>query len=140
VAEIRGLVRAAYAKWIPAIDREPLPMRADYERAVCDHRIDLLYLGEQLAALIETMPGSDHYFIENVAVAPDFQGRGLGRRLLAHAEEIAVAAGFREIRLLTNAAFRSNVTLYQSLGYRIDREEPFMGGITVFMSKPLRST
>lgn len=26
---IRDIVRAAYAKWVPVIGREPLPMRAD---------------------------------------------------------------------------------------------------------------
>jgi tRNA-binding protein len=29
--------------------------------------------------------------------------------------------------------------LYLGLGYRVDREEPFMGGTTVYMSKPLGS-
>jgi hypothetical protein len=43
-AAIRNIVRAAYAKWVPALGREPLPMQADYERAVREHQIDLLYI------------------------------------------------------------------------------------------------
>ena len=27
---IRSLTRAAYAKWVPVIGREPMPMQADY--------------------------------------------------------------------------------------------------------------
>ncbi len=38
---VRDLTRAAYAKWIPLIGREPKPMTANYERAVVDHIIDL---------------------------------------------------------------------------------------------------
>jgi GNAT superfamily N-acetyltransferase len=138
---VRRLVREAYARWIPVLGREPLPMRADYERAVVEHEIDLLHEEGRLAGLVQTVarpdPAPDHLFVENVAVAPRMQGRGLGRRLLAHAEEKARAAGFTELRLLTNGAFESNVRLYLSAGFRIDRTEPFMGGTTVFMSKAL---
>jgi ribosomal protein S18 acetylase RimI-like enzyme len=125
---IRDLVRAAYAKWVPMIGREPMPMKADYERAVREHRIDILDRGGEMVGLIETMLHGDHLWIENVAVAPASQGRGLGRRLLAHAESEAAAAGRAELRLLTNAAFEANVALYAALGYRVDRREPFRDG------------
>jgi GNAT superfamily N-acetyltransferase len=137
---IRDIVRAAYAKWVPIIGREPLPMRADYDHALRHHAIDLLQRDSDVLALIETIPNPDHLFIENLAVAPPHQGQGLGRHLLAHAEQKARTAGLPEIRLLTNAAFAANVHLYQRGGYRIDRQEPFMGGTTVYMSKKLPSS
>lgn len=132
---IRNLVRAAYAKWVPVIGREPLPMQANYDRALREHWIDLLCLDGRLLGLIETLLHPDHLWIENVAVDPAEQGSGLGRRLLAHAEVTAAAAGRAELRLLTNAAFAANVALYERVGYRIDRQEPFQGGTTVYMSK-----
>lgn len=134
---IRVLTRDAYAKWVPVIGREPLPMRADYAAAVRKHRIDLLRLDGRLVALIEMVPQPDHLLIENVAVAPGFQGKGFGRRLLAHAEQVAASLGHDEIRLYTNQSFAGNLRLYQALGYRIDREEAFMDGFTVHMSKHL---
>ncbi|MGE0153909.1 MAG: GNAT family N-acetyltransferase [Reyranellaceae bacterium] len=137
-AAIRALTRAAYARWVPLIGREPLPMTADYEAAVRQHRFDLLQVEGELAGLIETVTQPDHLWIENVAVAPDHQGKGLGRHLLAHAEELARAAGLGELRLLTNAAFAANIVLYRHLGYVIERTEPFRdGGTTVYMSKRL---
>jgi GNAT superfamily N-acetyltransferase len=137
VGMIRDIVCAAYAKWIPLIGREPLPMKADYERAVREHQIDILSVGGRMLALIETMLRSDHLWIENVAVSPDSQGKGLGRQLLAHAERRAAEAGLTELRLQTNAAFEANVALYERVGYRVDRREPFMGGTTIHMSKTL---
>lgn len=134
---IRALTRLAYAKWVPIAGREPLPMRADYEAAIRDHRIDLLYREGDLAALIETIAETDHLLIENVAVSPAFQGQGLGRTLLAHAELLAAASGYAEVRLYTNKLFAANITLYQRLGYRIDREESLNGGTAVHMSKRL---
>lgn len=112
-------------------------MSADYERAVREHRIDLLYASDVLAALIETIAQADHLLIQNVAVAPPFQGRGFGRQLLAHAEQLAASLGYRETRLYTNKLFAANLVLYGRLGYRVDREEEFKGGIAVHMSKRL---
>jgi len=137
-AAVRALVRAAYAKWVPLIGREPKPMGADYDAAVARHRIDLAYLGGELAALIETIPGIDHLLVENVAVAPAFQGRGLGRFLMAHAERLAAEQGQAEMRLYTNQRFAENIRLYLALGYRIDREEQSALGVTTYMSKSLR--
>lgn len=137
-AAVRALVRAAYAKWVPLIGREPKPMGADYEKAVVAHRVDLAHLDGTLAALIETIDGADHLLVENVAVAPDFQGRGLGRLLMAHAERLAAAQGHAEMRLYTNQRFAENIQLYLALGYRIDREEESALGVTVYMSKSLR--
>jgi GNAT superfamily N-acetyltransferase len=132
---IRRLTRDAYAKWVPVIGREPKPMTADYGEALRHHRIDLLQVDGKLAGLIETIPEADHLLIENVAVLPAYQGRGLGRRLMAHAEDLAAAHGHAEIRLYTNKLFAENVQLYGKLGYRVDREEAFSGGVVVHMSK-----
>ncbi len=114
-------------------------MTADYAEAVNKHRIDLLYLDGTLAALIEMIPETDHLLIENVAVSPAFQGRGLGRKLMAHAEQVAASLGHAETKLYTNKLFDENVRFYHKLGYGIDREEEFKGGIAVHMSKAIRA-
>ncbi len=137
VPAITALTRAAYTKWVPVIGREPTPMAANYADAVREHRFDLIECDGQLAALLETIPAEDHLLIENVAVSPPHQGRGLGRSLMAHAEELAMALGYREIRLYTNKLFTSNVQLYTGLGYRVEREEAFRGGTILHMSKPV---
>jgi hypothetical protein len=49
---IRDLTRRAYAKWVPLLGREPMPMTADYDVAVRQHRFDLLVSHDSLAALI----------------------------------------------------------------------------------------
>ncbi|MDO8911319.1 MAG: GNAT family N-acetyltransferase [Phenylobacterium sp.] len=134
---IRDLTRAAYAKWVAVIGREPKPMGADYEAAVRAHRFDLLHAGSELAALIETVDAGDHLLIENVAVSPAHQGRGLGRLLLAHAAEIAVGLGYDRVALYTNQRFEANVALYLRVGYGVDREEPIGDGVVVHMSKAL---
>ena len=131
------MTRAAYAKWVPIIGREPKPMGADYEAAVRAHRFDLLHREGKLAALVETIVEPDHLLIENLAVLPACQGLGLGRRLMAHVERLAALLGFAEVRLYTNKLFAENVAFYEKLGYRVYREEEFRGGIAVHMSKAI---
>lgn len=140
-ASVRDLSRAAYAKWVPLIGREPRPMTADYDAAVRDHVVDMLYLNQELTALIEMRPEPDHLLIVNVAVSPACQGRGYGRALLAHAEEFTRSLGLQEVRLYTNERFAANVKLYERVGYQVDRLEttPHLG-VAVHMSKRLSST
>ncbi|CAN5841508.1 GNAT family N-acetyltransferase [soil metagenome] len=134
---IRDLTRAAYAKWVPLIGREPKPMSADYEAAVRQHRFDLLYVADELAALIETIDQGHQLLVENVAVSPQHQGQGLGTRLMAQAEAVARGLGHGRIWLYTNQRFEENIRLYSRLGYRIDSQEPIGDAVRVNMSKAL---
>ncbi|TIV09085.1 MAG: GNAT family N-acetyltransferase, partial [Mesorhizobium sp.] len=109
----------------------------DYDKAVAEHPFDLAIEDKRIVGLIETLAHDDHLWIENICVAPEAQGKGIGRLLLQRAEGKAREAGRHELRLLTNGAFKANVSLYKRQGYSIDREEPFMNGTTVFMSKRL---
>lgn len=136
-AAVTALTRAAYARWVDVIGREPLPMVADHEAAIRDHRVDLLEREGDLVALVETILRAEDLLIENVAVAPRFQKQGHGRRMIDHAEQLARTAGLPCVRLYTNARFAANLALYASLGYRVEREEQWTGGVVVHMVKPL---
>ena len=132
---IPNFTRAAYAKWIPLIGREPLPMAADYETAITQHRFDLLYKSHILAALIETIVKADHLHIHNLCVSPDFQRLGLGSQLLNYAQDLAVEEKQDRLRLDTNKHFTGNVDLYLRHGFKIDWEKPIDGGVHVHMVK-----
>jgi pimeloyl-ACP methyl ester carboxylesterase len=134
---IRALTIAAYAPWVAVIGREPLPMTADYQLAVRQHRFDLAFDGERLTGLIETRVDPGALMVVNVAIAPGAQSRGLGRRLLTHAEALAREAGLTTLRLYTNGKMARNIGIYRRLGYRVEREERGERGVTVHMAKAL---
>ncbi len=136
-ALVRTISRAAYAKWVPLIGREPWPMTADYDEALRNHIIDLLHIEGYVIALVEMIPAADHLLVENVAVLPEHQGQGHGKRLMAHAEAVATALGHRLVRLYTNQRFAENIALYQRLGYEIERQEAVPAGVVVHMRKSL---
>ena len=60
----------------------------------------------------------DH--VDRVYVAPEQQGRGLGRRVMAVLEQRARQAGVRTIRLAASIPAR---VFYERLGYRLVSEE-----------------
>jgi GNAT superfamily N-acetyltransferase len=133
---VREITRAAYAKWIPVIGREPKPMTANYEQAVADHVIDLFEEGGRPIALIEVIPRPSHLLIENVAVLPDRHGKGIGGLLLKRADAIARSLGLSELRLYTNALFSANISFYTHLGFEEFLREPHpAGGEVVHMKK-----
>jgi len=134
---VRDLTRAAYAKWVPVVGTEPRPMTADYDHAVRTHVIDLVFRDGEPIALIEMIPAEDHLMIQNIAILPAHQGQGLGRSLLSHAEQTAVALGVKELRLYTNQRMITNIVLYERTGYRRTGEEHGAFGTAVHMSKRL---
>jgi N-acetylglutamate synthase-like GNAT family acetyltransferase len=135
---IRYLTREVYAKWIPVIGREPMPMQADYDKAVLEHWIDLAEVDGSLIGLIEMIRCRDHMFIENLAVAETMQGKGVATRLLQHAEKLTHQCGLTEVQLATNQAFADNLNFYKKRGYEAYETKAFhLGGIGVRFRKPV---
>lgn len=119
---LTALARAAYAHYVPRIGREPAPMTADYARLVAAREVWVAGT-DRLVGLLVLEVGADHVFIQNIAVHPDAQGRGVGGALLAHAEARARRARLPEIRLYTNVAMTENRAWYGRHGYREVGEE-----------------
>jgi ribosomal protein S18 acetylase RimI-like enzyme len=136
-AAIAALTREAYAKWVDVIGREPLPMQVDYTEALQRHRFDLLFVGDALAGLIETVADGEFLLIENLAVRPLWQNRGYGGELLRWAESYADQTGLRGLRLYTNQRFTQNIRFYERFGFVTEREAPHGGGVIVYMRKML---
>lgn len=134
---IRALVRRAYAKWIISVGIEPKPMRADYVRALAEHEIWAIDGMRGCIALIELKAEPDHLLIVNVAVDPDHQGHGLGRRLLDFAEQEAQRQGLLELRLYTNIRMSENRALYAARGYRETHQEQRGEYLIVHMAKAI---
>lgn len=55
-------------------------------------------------------------------VDPACRRRGIGQLLMAHLEQAAWEAGWREVELETHAGWKATVAFYQSIGYAPDRD------------------
>lgn len=134
---VEEIVRAAYEPWVEVIGMRPPPMDADYATLIADGRVHVTG-SAAVEGLIVLVPEDGVVLVENVAVHPRLHGRGIGRRLLAFAEERARASGARALRLYTNARMTRNISLYRSLGYgETGRRTLPAGGQVVHMRKEL---
>lgn len=86
-------------------------MKADHAAFIKENRVDLLFYSGDLAAPVETIQRKEDILIENVAVDPRFQKRGYGRKMVSHAEQLAVQACLDVVRLYTNSLFELNICL-----------------------------
>jgi len=76
-------------------------------------------------------PTGEDWFIGRLCVALDLQGRGLGRRLLEHAESTA-PDGIRTFTLNTGARSTDNLRMYRKAGYRlVDAPSTVPGAVTL---------
>ena len=136
-AAVRRLVHRSYAHYEPLLGRTPMPMLTEYDAAIADHEVWVLEAADgTCAAVLELIDRPGHLWIDNVAVDPDWQGRGLGRRLLAFADAEARRRDLPELGLLTNERYTANIAMYERYGYRETHREPHLGSDLVHFRKP----
>jgi len=114
-------------------------MLDDYSKRIANGQVWVLGRPDRITGVLvlEEMP--DGFLLDNIAVAPDQQGKGHGRILLEFAEARAVHLGHREIRLYTNALMTENIALYRRIGYVETARVTEKGFDRVYMTKRLES-
>ncbi len=136
-AAVAACAKAAYEIYLPRMDRPPAPMLADYGAAIAAGEVHILDLAGRAAGFLVMRAGTGHLFIENVAVHPDFQGRGFGRRLMALAETCARARRLPLLRLYTNVVMTENLPFYRALGFVETERLREEGYDRIYMEKQL---
>jgi len=134
---LNALAQAAYAIYVPVIGREPQPMATDWQTLFASQEIWIVDGPSGPIASLALKVEPDHVVVWSVAVLPEHQHKGLGRRLLGFAETHSRSLRRPEIRLFTNAKVVRNIALYRSLGYVETRREGLLDRVIVHMSKRL---
>lgn len=92
-------------------------------------------IGPRLVGAIRTREQDGLLLIGRIVIAPDVQGSGVGRMLLAAAEEHSGAA---EAELFTGSLSEANIRLYERCGYeKTELVDQGDGTSQVFMRKRL---
>jgi ribosomal protein S18 acetylase RimI-like enzyme len=117
VVLIGAIARAAYFKYLPRIGREPAPMVADFAAEIAADRVVVIGTAGAVDGYMIAWPENDSYFIDNIAVDPLQQGKGLGRQLMDHAVDEAKRHHLSAIRLYTNEAMTENLSMYARMGF-----------------------
>ena len=86
-----------------------------------------------MGALRKTGPGRAE--VKRMRVAPDFQGRGFGKEMLAALERRAAELGYTTLHLDTAVQQRVARNLYETNGYREVRRGEMGGFLCIFYEK-----
>jgi GNAT superfamily N-acetyltransferase len=117
VAKVTALVNAAYGHYIERIGVVPGPMTDDYAEVIKNYQVTVAESHGTIAGVIVLTTNDEGFLIANVAVAPSYRGKGLGKALLEFAESEARRAGFDSIYLYTHEKMTENIMLYSRIGY-----------------------
>jgi GNAT superfamily N-acetyltransferase len=126
------IVRDAYGMYVERIGKPPGPMLDDYGALIADGVVSVLEDSDGTL-----LPKPDHLLLDNIAVRPGRQGRGLGRQLIAFAEAETRRLGHAELRLYTHQKMTENIALYARLGFVETGRGREAGYDRVFMTKRL---
>jgi ribosomal protein S18 acetylase RimI-like enzyme len=112
-----ALVNAAYSKWIPITGTTPMPMLTDYAPLIAQNYVHTLREGATLVGVLVIWQEDDALYIDNIAVHPNHQRRGIGDILLNFAEQKAREMNLTTMSLMTNEKMESNQAYYRKHGY-----------------------
>ena len=131
-------VNAAYQHYMERMHIPPGPMTEDYEKVIRERRVTVAQCGGSIVGVLVLAITEGGFLLENVAVDPTLQGKGLGRTLLELAQAEALREGFQSIYLYTHEKMTENQALYAKIGYVEFDRQIVDGRARVYMRKPLR--
>lgn len=137
LAAVQEIVRAAYTHYVARIGGKPGPMLDNYAALIDEGRVHVGNCDGIVRGILVLIPKDDAMLLDNIAVAPEAQGFGLGRLMLEFAERVAIDAGYSAIKLYTNEAMTDNIALYTRIGYAATHRIEEKGLRRVYMRKPL---
>ncbi|RWE38197.1 MAG: GNAT family N-acetyltransferase [Mesorhizobium sp.] len=74
--------------------------------------------GDRIIGCVFALERPDGFYVGKLAVAPDRQGHGIGRRLMQAVEDLARSRGKADIELETRIELTANHAAFARLGFR----------------------
>lgn len=118
--ELLDLIRTSFAYMDGIIEPPSSAYRLtpDLLERKAQDEIALAAIGEdRLLACVFLQPEAECLYVGKLAVAPDAQGSGLGRRLLSLAEDVARELALPALRLETRIELAGNHAAFGRLGF-----------------------
>jgi GNAT superfamily N-acetyltransferase len=136
---VEKIIQEAYSPYIAIIGKRPAPMLDDYVALIEGGNVHVAIIADRIEGLIVLDFSHDQALIENLAIAPASQGKGLGKMLVAFAEHLALERGYEHLKLYTNALMHANIAIYTHLGFEHTHRATEDGFDRIYMQKKLEA-
>ncbi len=136
-AAVRDVVLLAYERYIAVIGTQPGPMLDDYNARIAAGQAWVLEDANTIVGVLVLEDGPDCFLLDNIAIRPDQQGSGYGRKLMDFAEAQATGRGWRAVTLYTNSLMTENIAIYTKRGYIQQGRRTEKGFDRIYMVKSL---
>jgi GNAT superfamily N-acetyltransferase len=137
-ASVEACVRAAYTPYIEQIGVSPAPLHDDYGKLIADGCVWLAVTpSAEVVGVMVMFVASDHILLDNYAVLPAWQDRGISKEFTALAKREARQRGIRTLRLYTNAKMSKNLEIYRRRGWVEVERRVEAGYDRVYMERQL---
>ena len=114
---VQRIAERAFQPFVAEIGKKPAPMVADFAALIDKGLVEVSVTAKGLNGYCISYPKGAGWHIENLAIAPEMHGNGVGRGLMDDVEKRASSQGFESIDLYTNVAMEGAIAFYQRLGY-----------------------
>lgn len=105
-------------RWVIGKDLKQGHLHAIFNEETC---IGVVVVNDDQSSKYADLPWQDQEgrpaVIHRLAVHPESQGKGIGKQLLQHAEELAKSKGYTSIRLDAYTANPAAIKMYERAGY-----------------------
>lgn len=134
---MKACVEAAYRHYIARMGQPPGPMLDDYARVIEQHGATVAEQDGKIVGVLVLIQTECRMLLDNIAVHPGQQGRGLGRRLIELAESETQNQGYEQLHLYTHRCMTENIEMYKAMGYVETERKNVRGYDRVYMRKHL---
>ena len=120
VPAIKLIARKSFERYVPLIGKLPAPMNAYFSGHALKETVFIAQSEKKQGSVLgyAIVPQRDgEWLLDNIAVSPEAQGRGVGSALIAACKTFLQKRGVQRYHLHTNEAMEQNLTWYPEIGF-----------------------
>lgn len=137
IKAVKRIAQEAFEPYIHVMGQMPAPGLETFREKIL--RGHVWVHSSPASAYLIAYPKGEGFLIDAVAVSSQQRGKGVGKAMIEHAEQMALGQNHELIWLYTNELMHENINLYTHLGYEIFDRRTEDGFSRVYMRKILRT-
>ena len=132
---VTDCVCQAFIRYSAEIGKHPQPMLDDYNALIAEGRVYVALKDNRLVGVLVISTDAEGFCIETLAAHPQLQGQGVGKALIAYAENLARLRKAASLYLSTHVVMWQSQDIYRHLGFVEFDRRVVNGYHRIFMRK-----